>query len=40
MKTKKEIINKHFNVKSDWIQKGNQNRMLELLSKQFKNKKS
>lgn len=40
MKTKKEIINKHFNLKSDWIQNSNQNRMLELLSKQFKNKKS
>ena len=40
MKQKKKIILKHFNLKSDWIQKSNQNRMLELLSKQFKNKKS
>ena len=40
MKTKKPIINKHFNVKTDWIQKSNQNRMLELLSKQFKTKRS
>ena len=40
MKTKKEIINKHFSLKGDWIQKNNQYRMLELLSKQFKNKKS
>ena len=40
MKTKKPIINKHFNVKTDWIQKVNQNRMLELLSKQYKTKRS
>jgi hypothetical protein len=40
MKTKKEIINKHFKLKNDWIQKSNQNRILELLSKQFKNNKS
>ena len=40
MKTKKEIINKHFNLKGDWIQKSYQNRMLDLLSKQFKTKKS
>jgi len=40
MKTKKPIINKHFKLNNDWIQKGNQNLMLELLSKQFKNKKS
>ena len=39
MKTKKEIINKHFNLKSDWIQKSNQYRMLDLLNKQFKTKK-
>ena len=40
MKQKKKIIPKHFNLNNDWIQKGNQNLMLELLSKQFKNKKS
>ena len=39
MKTKKEIINKHFNLKSDWIQKSNPYRMLDLLNKQFKTKK-
>jgi hypothetical protein len=40
MKAKKEIINKHFKLKNDWIQNSNQNRMLELLNKQFKTKKS
>ncbi len=39
MKTKKEIINKHFKIKGDWIQKSNQNLALELLRKQFKTKK-
>ena len=40
MKENKKIIPKHFKLKNDWIQKSNQNRMLELLSKQFKTKKS
>jgi len=40
MKENKKIITKHFKLKNDWIQKSNQNRMLELLSKQFKNNKS
>jgi hypothetical protein len=40
MKQKKKIIPKHFNLNNDWIQNSNQNRMLELLSKQFKTKKS
>jgi len=40
MKQKKKIIPKHFKLNNDWIQNSNQNRMLELLSKQFKNKKS
>jgi hypothetical protein len=38
MKENKKIISKHFKINKDWIQKSNQNRMLELLSKQFKNK--
>jgi len=40
MKENKKIIPKHFNLNNDWIQKSNQNRMLDLLSKQFKTKKS
>jgi hypothetical protein len=40
MNKKKEIINKHFKIKGDWIQKSNQNLALELLRKQFKTKKS
>jgi len=40
MKTKKEIINKHFKINEDWIQKSNQNLVMDLLRKQFKTNKS
>lgn len=40
MKQKKKIIPKHFNLNNDWIQKSNQNLVMDLLRKQFKTKKS
>lgn len=40
MKENKKIIPKHFKLNNDWIQKSNQNLVMDLLRKQFKNKKS
>ena len=39
MKENKKIIPKHFNLNNDWIQKSNQNLVMDLLKKQFKQKK-
>ena len=39
MKENKKIIPKHFNLNNDWIQKSNQNLVMDLLRKQFKTKK-
>lgn len=39
MKENKKIIPKHFNVNNDWIQKSNQNLVMDLLRKQFKTNK-
>lgn len=39
MKENKKIIPKHFNLNNDWIQKSNQNLVMDLLRKQFKKNK-
>jgi len=39
MKQKKKIIPKHFKLNNDWIQKSNQNLVMDLLRKQFKTNK-
>ena len=39
MKENKKIIPKHFKLNNDWIQKSNQNLVMDLLIKQFKTNK-
>jgi hypothetical protein len=39
MKENKKIIPKHFKLNNDWIQKSNQNLVMDLLRKQFKTNK-
>ena len=39
MKENKKIIPKHFKLNNDWIQKSNQNLVIDLLRKQFKTNK-
>ncbi len=40
MRENKKITPKHFKINEDWIQKSNQNLVMDLLRKQFKTKKS
>ena len=39
MKENKKIIPKHFKINNDWIQKSNQDLVMDLLRKQFKTNK-
>jgi hypothetical protein len=40
MRENKKITPKHFKINEDWIQKSNQNLVMDLLRKQFKPNKS